>query len=88
MPQTPRAGSETVADVPWLARMIDKARLEAAGEIAEFDLDYPCPMDQRLLAQLNIDGKTFQQICVSAQNDDQIVAALLGKGALPIAAAV
>jgi hypothetical protein len=60
--------------------MTDKARLEAAGQIEPFDLDYPCPMDQRLLAQLKIDGRTFQQIAVSAADDAALLEALKAHG--------
>lgn len=78
--QEPRSGSVTVAGVPWLARMIDKARLEAEGTIEQLDLEYPCPMDQGLLRQLKIDGKTFQQIATSSKNDDEIVQKLKDAG--------
>ena len=81
MANEPRSGSVALGGIPWLARMIDKARLEAAGEIEPFDLEYPCPMDQQLLAQLGLDGKTFQQIAVKAQSDDEILSALKAHGA-------
>ena len=80
MPQ-PRSGDVTVGGLPWLARMIDKARLEAAGEIEQYDLEYPCPMDQNLLGKLGIDGKTFQGIATSAQSDEQILDELRKVGA-------
>jgi hypothetical protein len=79
-PKEPRDGSVSIAGIPWMARMIDKARLEAAGEIEQFDLDYPCPMDRRLLNQLGIDGKTFQQIAVENQDDAVIVEKLKAQG--------
>jgi hypothetical protein len=83
-PQTsasePRSGSIVLGGYPWLARMIDKARLEAAGQIEPFDLEYPCPMDQRLLAQFKMDGRSFQQIVVSAPNDQAILEALKTHG--------
>jgi Domain of unknown function (DUF5069) len=72
----PRSGSVEIAATPWLARMIDKARLEAAGEIEQFDLDYPCPMDQRLLQNLGISAEKFQKIAVEASTDEEIVQAL------------
>ena len=78
--QEPRSESETVGGYPWLARMIDKSRLEAAGTIDVYDLDYPCPMDQRLLSQLKIDAKTFQSIAVHATSDADIVEALKSAG--------
>ncbi|MGE0201929.1 MAG: DUF5069 domain-containing protein [Candidatus Melainabacteria bacterium] len=74
--QKPRGGHIAIGGIPWLARMIDKARLEAAGTIDALDLEYPCPMDQTLLAQLGIDGATFQQIALEAENDEAILARL------------
>lgn len=76
----PRSGSETVGGYPWLARMIDKSRLEAAGTIEQLDLEYPCPMDQRLLAQMKVDAKTFQAIAVHAASDAEIIEALKAAG--------
>lgn len=76
----PRSGSVALGGIPWLARMIDKARLEAAGEIEPLDLEYPCPMDQQLLAELGLDGKAFQKIAVDAQTDDEILSALKQHG--------
>lgn len=79
--QHPREGSETVGGISWLARMIDKARLEANGNIDAYDLDYPCPMDQRLLEQMNIDSKTFQDIVVNSGSDNEILIQLKVAGA-------
>lgn len=80
----PREGSTLIADTPWLARMIDKARLSATGYIDIYDLDYPCPMDQRLLTQLGLDGKTFQSIVMTAQTDEAIIAELKQRQAIPV----
>lgn len=77
----PREGSVQVGGISWLGRMIDKARLEAAGQIEKLDLEYPCPMDQQLLRQLNVDAKTFQNIAVSANTDEQILFELQRIGA-------
>lgn len=77
----PRSGSETVGGIAWLARMIDKARLDAAGEIDQFDLEYPCPMDQGLLARLEVEPEVFQEIAVAAKDDAAILEALKGVGA-------
>jgi hypothetical protein len=76
----PREGHITLGGYPWLARMIDKARLEAQGLIEQLDLDYPCPMDQRLLGQLKIDAKTFQKIVVAATSDQAILEQLKAHG--------
>ena len=80
MPE-PRNGHVQVSGLPWLARMIDKARLERQGEINRYDLEYPCPMDKNLLRQLGIDAHTFQDIAVTAQTDEQIVSELKRIGA-------
>lgn len=77
----PRDGGMSVGGIPWLARMIDKARLEASGEIDQYDLEYPCPIDQNLLRHLGIEAKTFQNIAVSASSDDQVLYELRQVGA-------
>ena len=77
----PRSGNVQVGGISWLARMIDKARLEKAGEIEQYDLEYPCPMDRGLLRELNVDAKTFQDIAVSASTDAQILFELERVGA-------
>lgn len=82
-PKMPRAGDVALAGHPWLARMIDKARLEAEGVIDEFDLVFPCPMDQRLLAQLGIEADEFQQVVVARQSDEAIIAELQQRSVLP-----
>jgi hypothetical protein len=77
----PRSGSMQVGGLPWLARMIDKARLEKTGEIEQYDLEYPCPMDQSLLRDLDVDAKVFQDIAVSASTDEQVLFELQRVGA-------
>jgi len=77
----PRSGNVEVGGISWLARMIDKARLEAAGEIDEYDLEFPCPLDQRLLRQLGVEAKVFQNIAVSSSTDEQILFELERVGA-------
>lgn len=77
----PRSGDIQVGGMPWMARMIDKARLDARGEIEQFDLEYPCPMDQSLLRQLNVQPEIFQNIAVSASTDEQVLFELQRVGA-------
>jgi hypothetical protein len=76
----PRDGGETLGGHPWLARMLDKARLDAAGEIDAYDLEFPCPMDQRCLSKLGIDATTFQAIAVEHKTDDAVLTALATHG--------
>jgi hypothetical protein len=80
-PQEPRAGSVVVAETPWLARMTDKARLEAEGTIKTFDLKFPCPMDQQCLSRIGLDAKTFQTLAVQNRNDETLIPALREAGA-------
>ena len=79
--QEPRAGSVVVAETPWLARMTDKARLEAQGTIGHFDLKYPCPMDQQCLKRLGLDAQTFQALAVQHRSDETLIPALQEAGA-------
>jgi len=80
--QEPRSGGISLAGVPWLARMIDKARLQPTGALEILDLDYPCPMDQRLLSRLGLSGQEFQQIVLANPTDDGILAALKERNAI------
>lgn len=77
----PRSGSTQVGGISWLARMIDKARLEKAGEIDQYDLEFPCPMDQNLLRELGVEATVFQNIAVSSSTDEQILFELERVGA-------
>lgn len=67
----PRPRPVVIGGIEWLARMSDKARAKAKGTIGDYI--YPCPADKRLLAALEVDPDTFQQLAVQAQNDDEIV---------------
>jgi hypothetical protein len=79
----PRSGSTVIGNTPWLARMTDKARLDFDGTIGQYDLKFPCPMDQGLLERLAIDAKSFQRIAVEHRDDeDQFLNALKEAGAL------
>jgi Domain of unknown function (DUF5069) len=85
MAKQPRSGSESLGGLTWLARMLDKARLKAEGTIAEFDLEYPCPMDQQCLAKLGVSSQVFQTIAVEQSTDEGVLAALKAAGAnLPV----
>jgi hypothetical protein len=73
----PRPRTRVVHGIEWLARMTDKARAEAKGTIGAYI--YPCPADKKLLAALEMDPETFQQIAVNAQNDDDVYAGIKEK---------
>ena len=67
----PRPRYRVIGGIEWLARMSDKARAEAKGTIGAYI--YPCPADKKLLAALEVDPDTFQQIAVQAQDDDELI---------------
>lgn len=73
---SPREGFVVIAGKPWLARMIDKSRLAYHGHLAALDLDYPCPLDQRLLRELGLSSDAFQALVIEHDTDDAIVQAL------------
>ncbi len=77
----PREGHEQINNTPWLARMLDKARLQAAGTIDQFDLDYPCPMDQQLLNKLAMPADGFKKIAIDNDTDEAVVEAMKAAGA-------
>jgi hypothetical protein len=79
--QEPRGRDVILAQTPWLARMTDKARLEAEGTIHLFDLKYPCPMDQQCLSRIGLDAKKFQSLAMEYREDDAFVHALQLAGA-------
>ena len=67
----PRPPEETLSGgVHWLARMTDKARAFARGNIGDYE--YPCPMDQGLLADLGLTASEFLGIATT-DDDDQVV---------------
>ncbi len=69
-PFRPRARDVTVDGVPWIARMSDKAKAFAGGYIDEYI--YPCPIDRRVLAQLQLSSEDFIQMSVEAESDEQL----------------
>lgn len=71
-PFKPRARSLVIGAIPWLARMIDKARAEADGSIGEYE--YPCAIDRRVLRELGISPEQFTVMATSASGDAEIIA--------------
>lgn len=68
----PRGRDVVIGNVPWLARMADKARAKADGTIGDYI--FPCPIDQRLLAEAGMKPEEFMQLAVEAKNDDELAA--------------
>ena len=64
-------GRELVIDgLEWIGRMADKARAQHGGYIGEYI--YPCPIDRRVLAQLQLSSEDFIQMAVEAESDEQL----------------
>ncbi|HOB09214.1 MAG: DUF5069 domain-containing protein [Limnochordia bacterium] len=67
----PRDGNIALGGMPWLARMIDKARAKADGTIGDYI--YPCPRDQELLKKLGLTADEFMEIVLNSRDDQEIV---------------
>ncbi|NLY11964.1 MAG: DUF5069 domain-containing protein [Firmicutes bacterium] len=67
----PRGRDVVIGGIPWLARMIDKARAKATDTIEDYI--YPCPQDQKLLEKLGMTADEFLEIVTQSSSDDDIV---------------
>jgi hypothetical protein len=70
----PRDGRLRLGGIPWLARMIDKGRARNADTIGDYE--FPCSLDERLLAFLGLGADTFLELLKSCPGDEEVVAAL------------
>lgn len=70
----PRSRSLVIGGLPWLARMTDKARAKAEGTIGDYI--YPCPLDQRVLAELGLSADEFTAIVTEHETDTAVVGAV------------
>ncbi len=68
----PRERDLVIGDIPWLARMIDKARAKADGTIEDYI--YPCPDDRKLLGKLGMTGAEFSAIVAESPTDEDVIA--------------
>jgi hypothetical protein len=73
----PRRGREPMEGFLWLARVIDKARAEAAGTI--HDYIYPCPMDRGVFERWGITPDEFTAAIRRHPTDDGILGWLRGR---------
>lgn len=69
----PRGRDVVIGNIPWLARVTDKARAKADGTIGEYI--YPCPVDRRFLEKAGLSADEFVQLAVEHQSDDDLVKA-------------
>ncbi|MEW6750259.1 MAG: DUF5069 domain-containing protein [Candidatus Latescibacterota bacterium] len=67
----PRARGMLIGGIPWLARITDKARASLAGRIGDYI--YPCPADQRFLAEVGMSAEEFTELVVTSPDDDEVI---------------
>ena len=71
-PSSPRSSDEmSIGGVPHLARMADKATLASEHRL-DFDLEYPCPKDKKLLAKLSMGADEFQSLAGASSSDAEL----------------
>ena len=68
----PRARSMVIGDIPWLARIADKARAHLSGRLGDYI--YPCPADQSFLREVGLSAEEFTRMMEETTNDDELIA--------------
>jgi hypothetical protein len=69
----PRSPYAELAGIPWLPRVIDKARASFAGTHADY-VAYPCSTDRVFLACIGVDASALGDYIRSGADDDAIAA--------------
>ena len=67
----PRARSMVIGDIPWLARIADKARAKLSGRIGDYI--YPCGADQNFLRSVNLSAEDFTAMVAQCADDDELI---------------
>ena len=67
----PRARGMIIGDIPWLARIADKARAKLEDRIGDYI--YPCPADQRFLEEVKMAAEDFTRLVASCADDDELI---------------
>jgi hypothetical protein len=76
----PRRWNEQIGGIPWLPRLIDKARAEQAGTLGPY-LYGQSPMDRSLLRAMGLGHRSFAEIVAAAPDDDAVLAAIAQRDA-------
>lgn len=76
--EAPRRWSETIDGIPWLPRLIDKARASNAGTLGTY-LFGQSPMDTRCLRVLGLGHSRFEQIVATAADDRGVLDAIVAR---------
>lgn len=76
--EPPRRWNERLGGVPWLPRVIDKARAAHAGTLGAY-LFGQSPMDRSCLRALGLRHRDIAAIVASGGNDDDVLAAIVAR---------
>ncbi|MEB3298222.1 MAG: DUF5069 domain-containing protein [Candidatus Sericytochromatia bacterium] len=69
---SPRSPYATLGDLPWLARLLDKARAHLAGTMGDY-LPYPCGGDRRFLDTFGLDAEALLAQVATGADDRAMV---------------
>ncbi|MEB3237750.1 MAG: DUF5069 domain-containing protein [Candidatus Sericytochromatia bacterium] len=69
----PRSPLDRLGGLPWLPRLIDKARAHLAGTMGEY-IPYPCGGDQRFLDTFGLDAEALLDTIRTGADDAAILA--------------
>ena len=79
----PRRWSETIDGIPWLPRLIDKARAALNGTLGAY-LFGQSPLDTKCLHTLGLGHRSFAKIVAAASDDAAVMAAIAARDPLAI----
>ncbi len=82
----PRRWSESLGQIRWLPRLIDKTRAALAGTLGDY-LYGQSPLDRSLLRTLGISHREFARIVGGAPDDADVLAALQARSPAGVRAA-
>ncbi len=71
--EVPRSPYEELDGIPWLPRLIDKARAMLAGTLGDY-IPYPCGGDRGFLATVGIIPEALREVIASGADDAAIAA--------------
>jgi hypothetical protein len=75
----PRRWTETLGDIRWLPRLIDKARMAQRGQLGTYLFGHS-PIDIGLLRRLGITTHQFADIVAASPDDEAVLASLRARG--------
>ena len=70
----PRHRDMIVGDIPWLARISDKASAKLQGILGEYI--YPWPQDKMFLEEHKISAEAFTKMVKNNPSDEEMIAAM------------